>query len=187
MPPPLPPSPAVRACFKRAGLARNEFLRGYLSDDQPRQVETSGLPSEEIPLQSDGGVEKVPVIVLGGTGGVALQFVVDSGASIVVLPEDVYRTLVRAGAVGASIGQEQYRLADGSTGTAPVFLLYQIRVGNHILANVPASVMNYNGDLLLGQSFLSRFSSWSIDNSRHALRLGPLKPLQVNSGTTSQN
>ena len=60
MPPPLPPSPAVRACFKRAGLARNEFLRGYLSDDQPRQVETSGLPSEEIPLQSDGGVEMVP-------------------------------------------------------------------------------------------------------------------------------
>jgi clan AA aspartic protease (TIGR02281 family) len=213
IPPQLPPSPAVRACFKQAGLARNEFLRGYgltgpsqvptlepidpeglpwalsqraetkareetqkylAGGDQPRQMENSPFPTEEIPLQSDGGVEKVPVIVSGGNGGVALQFVVDSGASIVVLPEDVYSTLVRAGAVGASIGQEQYRLADGSTGTAPVFLLHQIKVGSHILANVPASVMNHNGDLLLGQSFLTRFASWSMDNRRHALLLGPL-------------
>jgi hypothetical protein len=39
-------------------------------------------------------------------------------------------------------------------------------VGNHLLENVTASVASAQADLLLGQSFLSRFNSWSIDNRR---------------------
>jgi len=39
------------------------------------------------------------------------------------------------------------------------------------IGNVKASVAPVAGDLLLGQSFLSRFKSWSIDNARQALVL----------------
>ena len=44
-------------------------------------------------------------------------------------------------------------------------------MGTHRLTNVPASVGPATGELLLGQSFLSRFRSWTFDNSRHALVL----------------
>jgi len=38
--------------------------------------------------------------------------------------------------------------------------------------NVIANIGSVKGELLLGQSFLTRFGSWSIDNDRHILALG---------------
>jgi hypothetical protein len=46
-------------------------------------------------------------------------------------------------------------------------------VGNYLLENVKAAVVDTKGNLLLGQSFLSRFDSWSIDNKRQVLLLNP--------------
>jgi len=45
-------------------------------------------------------------------------------------------------------------------------------VGDIMLENVVGSVANVKGSLLLGQSFLSRFPSWSVDNATHSLMLG---------------
>jgi hypothetical protein len=45
------------------------------------------------------------------------------------------------------------------------------RVGARVLENVVGSVAPVQGGLLLGQSFLSRFKSWSIDNQRQVLIL----------------
>jgi hypothetical protein len=45
-------------------------------------------------------------------------------------------------------------------------------IGNQVVTNVIANVANFAGMPLLGQSFLSRLSSWSIDNDRHVLVLG---------------
>jgi len=44
-------------------------------------------------------------------------------------------------------------------------------VGGVEIRNVIGSVAPEEGDLLLGQSFLSKLSSWSIDNDRHLLLL----------------
>jgi hypothetical protein len=51
-----------------------------------------------------------------------------------------------------------------------------LTVGDKTLQNVTASLAPVNGPLLLGQSFLSRFKSWSIDNQRQVLylSLGPV-------------
>jgi hypothetical protein len=40
-----------------------------------------------------------------------------------------------------------------------------------IIENVKGSVASAAGDLLLGQSFLTRFKSWPIDNAKQALIL----------------
>jgi hypothetical protein len=42
---------------------------------------------------------------------------------------------------------------------------------NVVVENVTGSVANVKAELLLGQSFLSRFKSCSIDNGRQALVL----------------
>jgi predicted aspartyl protease len=70
-------------------------------------------------------------------------------------------------AKGDLIGEETYTLADGSRKKSMTFYIRSLKVGPHTLENVRASVAEDSGLLLLGMSFLSRFSAWSVDNNRH--------------------
>ena len=119
-------------------------------------------------MQIDGGVYAVPVLV---NGAITLDFVVDSGAADVSIPADVVSTLMRTKTLQVSdfIGRQTYVLADGSKVPSQTFLIRSLKVGDRVIENVTASVASVNGSLLLGQSFLSRFKSWSIDNTKHAL------------------
>jgi predicted aspartyl protease len=125
---------------------------------------------EAVALVSDNGVLRVPVII---NGSLALHFVVDSGASDVTIPADVVRTMIRSGTLDRSdiLGTNRVRLADGSVKSSMIFRIRTLRVGHVILHNVPAGMTDANGELLLGQSFLGRFSSWSIDNRAATLYL----------------
>jgi predicted aspartyl protease len=62
-------------------------------------------------------------------------------------------------------------LADGSTAKSDRFTLRELKVGELTLSNVTASIGSIKSTPLLGQSFLSKLGSWSIDNNRHVLRL----------------
>jgi predicted aspartyl protease len=91
----------------------------------------------------------------------------------VSIPADVVSTLMRTGTIQESdfVGKKTYRLADGSSVPSVTFLIRSLKVGNHLLENVTGSVASAQADLLLGQSFLRRFNSWSIDNKRQMLLL----------------
>lgn len=138
------------------------------------QKSTSSLPWDtdtlRVPLTKEGGTFGVPVEI---NGALTLFFVVDSGASDVSLPADVFSTLIRAGTIEDSdlLGGETYVLADGSKFKAATFTIRSLRVGEKIVKNVKGSVGPSGGILLLGQSFLERFKSWSIDNAKHELVL----------------
>jgi clan AA aspartic protease (TIGR02281 family) len=123
-----------------------------------------------VPLVGDGGTFAVPVTI---NNQLTLKFVVDSGASDVSVPTDVVSTLTRTGTIADSdfIGSQTYKLADGSTVPSQRFLIRSLKVGDKTLENVTASIAPIAGQLLLGQSFLRRFKSWSIDNSGSALIL----------------
>ena len=69
------------------------------------------------------------------------------------------------------LGQQIYRLADGSTVPSQTFRIRALKIGDKEIKDVVGSVAGVEGSLLLGQSFLSRFRSWSIDNQRHVLVL----------------
>jgi predicted aspartyl protease len=125
-----------------------------------------------IPVKAQGGTCVVPVLI---NKAITLNFVIDSGASDVSIPADVVLTLVRSGTVLRSdfIGTKTYRLADGSTVPSTTFRIRSLTVGNNVvIENVTGSIAPVRGDLLLGQSFLTRFKSWSIDNAKQALVLG---------------
>jgi hypothetical protein len=66
---------------------------------------------------------------------------------------------------------EGYALANGTVVEQPVFRIKSLKVGDRTLENVVGSAATADGSLLLGQSFLGRFKSWSIDNTKHALVL----------------
>jgi clan AA aspartic protease (TIGR02281 family) len=121
-----------------------------------------------VAMQSDGGVYAVPVLI---NGAITLDFVVDSGAADVSIPADVVSTLVRTKTLRESdfIGRQTYVLADGSKVPSQTFRIRSLKVGDRVIEDVTASVASVNSILLLGQSFLGRFKSWSVDNTKHAL------------------
>jgi predicted aspartyl protease len=102
------------------------------------------------------------------TKKLALDFMIDSGASDVRIPSDVVSTLRRTCTL------TKY--------SAQIFRLHSLRVGDRVVNNVIAHAVRPEGFLFLGQSFLTKFKSWSIDNNRGLLVLdgepaGPLGSL----------
>jgi predicted aspartyl protease len=83
--------------------------------------------------------------------------------------------LRRKGTIQGSdiIGEQTYILADGSESKTFAFAIQSLKVGGIVIDNVTGSVAPQEGSLLLGQSFLERFKSWSIDNTKHVLVLEP--------------
>jgi len=121
-----------------------------------------------LPLTRSGGVLTVSAVI---NGTVSTQFVVDSGASEVSVPETVIALLQKSGKLseGDFIGSSKKVLADGSSITTRVFIIKFLQVAGIPIYNVRASVTPGNAMPLLGQSYLQRFRSWSIDNSKPAL------------------
>jgi clan AA aspartic protease (TIGR02281 family) len=127
--------------------------------------------AESILLKREGGVLVLPVQV---NNAITLKFTIDSGASDVVIPLDVFSTLSRAGTITSKdmLDSQTYELADGSHQKARRFRIRSLKMGNLELHDVVGSVAPTGGTLLLGQSFLSRLSSWSIDNQHNLLVVG---------------
>jgi clan AA aspartic protease (TIGR02281 family) len=123
-----------------------------------------------IAMENVGGVYLVPIRI---NDTITLDAIVDSGASDVSMPADVVLTLMRTKTISSEdfMGTQTYTLADGSKVPSQRFQIKSLKVGNKTLENVMASIVPATAQILLGQSFLSRFSSWSIDNEKHALVL----------------
>jgi predicted aspartyl protease len=144
-----------------------------------KQFTPSAAPLTPSPAQSQGPA--VPMEMMGGTfvvpvqinGQLTLKFTVDSGASDVMIPADVVLTLMRTGTLTSEdfVGNKTYTLADGKTIPSETFRIKSLTVGGRVLEDVLGGVAPVAGGLLLGQSFLTRFRSWSFDNQQQALIL----------------
>jgi hypothetical protein len=127
--------------------------------------------AETIKLDFQGGVYTVPVRI---NDAFTLGFVLDSGASDTSIPADVLLTLFRTRTIAATdfIGTRTYVLADGSRVPGDRFIVRELKIGDHVLKNVQVSIGSVKGEPLLGQSFLSRLPSYTIDNRQKALVIG---------------
>lgn len=126
--------------------------------------------AELIKMEKNGGVYIVPIRF---NDTITLDAVVDSGASDVSVPADIVSTLIRTKTVSQDdfLGEQTYVLADGSKVPSQQFRIRSLKVGNKTVENVVASIASVNGTILLGQSFLRKFKSWSVDNEQHTLIL----------------
>jgi len=164
-----PPSPTRAKTATRTEAPADQNRANPPSN--PTHAEASSNPARiEVPLKSLGGTFVVPVFI---NGAITLNFVVDSGAADVSVPADVVGTLIRAGTIGRAdfTGKQKYMLADGSVSPTITFIIWSLKVGDVLVENVKRSVSPAAGSLLLGQSFLQRFKSWSMDNTKHVLVL----------------
>ena len=118
----------------------------------------------------NGGTLMVPVSI---NGAPATDFMVDSGASTISMPSANAAALFRAGRIGREtfMGRGMATMANGTIVPVEVYNLHSVTVGGREIRNVPISIYRGDGPNLLGQTFLRRFKSWSIDNGRRELVL----------------
>jgi hypothetical protein len=124
--------------------------------------------AEEIPIERAGGnTYAVPVSI---NGSKPYPFLLDTGASYVSIPRSLGEVLIRFGA--EIVGTGNAILADGSKQPNIYIVIRELKVGSLVARKVIASFGKEDSAPLLGQSFLSRFGSATIDYNRHVLILG---------------
>jgi clan AA aspartic protease (TIGR02281 family) len=178
----------VYAKANKTNLARSEVLEAErlnpglteISAKAVRQLKTelgliegangNSALETRIPLVKMSGGLIAPVVI---NNTLKLNFIVDSGASDVSIPSDVFSSLVRANTVTQAdiTGVRNYKNADGEVYQSKTFVIRSLKIGNIEASRVQAKVSPSNAPPLLGQSFLKRFKSWSIDNSTQELIL----------------
>ena len=174
----------VYAKANKTNMARSEVLEAErlnpglteISAKAVRQLKTDlGLIGDSpletrIPLVRMSGGLIAPVVI---NNTLKLNFIVDSGASDVSIPADVFASLVSANTVTQAdiTGTRNYKNADGEVFRSKTFIIRSLKIANIEAPNVQAKVSPSNAPPLLGQSFLKRFRAWSIDNSTQELIL----------------
>ena len=122
-----------------------------------------GVVSEVQMKKMYSGVYEVPCII----NGPQLKFVFDTGASNVSISSVEAAFMLKNGYLKEEDirGKEYFSTATGEIREGAKLNLREIKIGDAILKNVEASVVqNQQAPLLLGQSVLERFGTITIDN-----------------------
>lgn len=135
-----------------------------------RHVEgASPLGKNEIPIVLDNrGTYLIPAFV----NDVKMNFVFDTGASLISISNVEANFLFKQGKLSKEdiLGEVKFSDANGDISVGTVINLREVKLGNRVLKNVQASVVdNSVAPLLFGQSALAKFGKISIDYKRQVL------------------
>jgi aspartyl protease family protein len=115
-----------------------------------------------------GGVYQIPIEV----NDIPLYFILDTGASSISISAAEAAVMAKQGTITRQdvLGEKNFQTATGDIVAGTIIILRKVRIGDKVLTNVEASVVdNIEAPLLLGQSALQRFGKISIDNTRHEI------------------
>ncbi len=116
-------------------------------------------------MRRENGIFLVPTKI----NGVSLEFIFDTGASIISISQTEALFLYKQGKLTKEdfIGEINFTDANGDISEGQVVNLKTVEIGNRTLNNVQASIVNnLKAPLLLGQSALSQFGKISIDYNK---------------------
>jgi aspartyl protease family protein len=119
-------------------------------------------------MRESNGVYHVPCKI----NGTEMEFIFDTGASDITISLTEAMFLYKQGKLTDEdiIGTQQYQIADGSIHEGMQVVLRKVEIGNWVLTDVQASVVdNMEAPLLLGQSALAAFGKISIDYNRNEI------------------
>lgn len=137
-----------------------------IRDNQPLSTE------DIIPFLTRGtkGQYWIPVLV---NGQLTVEFLIDTGANIVVIPRNIIDKLSAMKSVTSKdwLGMTTATLADGSSGRHGMVRLDTIQIGRHVLKNMASGVTPANGIPLLGTSALEQLGAWRIDSQKRHLSI----------------
>ena len=93
----------------------------------------------------------------------------DTGSTFCQIPKDVYKRLNVSSK--NSIDEVTTTLADGSQRKQQRGNLSQIEIEGKVIFNVPVLISEAGTPIIIGQSFLQRLNSYTIDNNKQTLNL----------------
>ena len=147
------------------------FAKPHAIAELRAQLSSTSAPRESrVLLASRNGILVAPVVL---NNSVKMDFFVDSGATDVSISAELFSRMRRSRAIADSdiTGSRQFVNADGEKSPSTTFVLRSLKGGTVEVTRVEASGAPQGAPLLLGQSFLKRFKSWSIDNATQELVL----------------
>ncbi len=134
-------------------------------------VKTTSLGQTIIKLTKTNGIYSVPCQV----NGKETLFYFDTGASDVSLSIGFYKQAVKDGIIKVSDLLPEiidYKVANGDIHTGRRINIRELKIGNLKLNNIIGSIVESNeAPLLLGQSALERFGTYTIDNTASTLTI----------------
>ncbi len=127
-----------------------------------------GLQPQTVRMEAHNGAFVIPVVL---NDVVTEKFIVDSGSADVSIPANVASMLKQTGTLTDAdfLGQKIYMMADGSKVPSDIYRIATLRIGRMVMQDVTVRVAAEKSEFLLGQSFLSRLKSWSMDNARQVM------------------
>jgi clan AA aspartic protease (TIGR02281 family) len=104
--------------------------------------------------------------------GISKYYLLDTGASNLIINRDVERDLLINGSLTKKdyLGTELYSLANNQNVTAQLVRLNNIKIGEYVVNNVTAAIID-DGSLLCGIGLLEKFRKWELDNGEEMLIL----------------
>jgi clan AA aspartic protease (TIGR02281 family) len=161
------------SCDEMSSAEGNEdfviFGEDNVEKGKPKEkIETKKL--ESIQTRKEGGVYMIPTKV----NGIPMEFIIDTGASMVSISKTEAQFLYKSGLLSESdfIGTQNFVLANGEVEEGWVILLKSVQIGDRVVYNVEATIdANISAPLLLGQSVLERFGKVSMDYSTGIMEL----------------
>jgi hypothetical protein len=102
-----------------------------------------------------------------------LSMMIDTGASMMSLPQVAADLLVAAHKADWAGRSETFTMADGSTHEKRILIIHQIKIGSHTLTNVEAGVTPSNDTVpLLPFPVLAQIGKFTIDTNAGTLTFG---------------
>lgn len=161
-------------CAKSGRGYRNRKDTSHI-ESQPNSenlgTSVEGKGRSVIPIKfMDSGIYEIQASV----NGISMKFILDTGASNVSMSRVEADFLIKQGSIDQTDILEDAQMVDanGVVTTVSMINLKKVRLGTKTLNNVRAVVVdNQKAPLLLGQSVLQQFGTYTIDNKRNVLIL----------------
>ena len=177
-------TPGLSSCAHKSGHARDRMERQEAAsrssdeayDDRTKEIAQAPLERRErkigdhtkVKMRESGGIYLVPITV----NGLNLDFIFDTGASDISLSAAEATVMVKQGKITEDdvVGQVQFMDATGNVSVGTQVILKTVQIGDIILENVRASVVdNVSAPLLLGQTALAKFGKVTIDYEHNTI------------------
>lgn len=132
------------------------------------QTEYNKSTKNVLLMEAENGVRYVWIEI----NGIKLKFIFDTGASSICISPAEATVLYRQGTLAEDdiIGTQSFQDATGRISEGTRINLREVKIGNIILENIEATVIdNINAPLLLGQTAFERFGKIEIDNSNNEI------------------
>lgn len=161
---PIRELPEFKALVGEYEAKHAEYLKAF-ELTKPATEETI---TEIAMKRSPGGTFEIPCDI----NGLSLQMIFDTGASDVTISSVEANFMLKNGYLSEKDikGKKYYQTANGQISEGTTITLREVKIGDAVLRNVDASVVNsQRAPLLLGQSAMERFGTITIDNQNNKL------------------